>query len=151
MRPAGRLFANCPTRRGAGQFADLSGHLDAGRSGAHDTTKVSRRARSGGFGSTSAISNAQKMRARSSGASSMVFMPGANVSGSSCQGKNCPAPNSHDQPVVGSLLLLVVEALREDPVRGVDARHQARLDAGVGLPLEMSRVAGAMEPLDKMR
>ena len=40
----------------------------------------------------SAISSAPKIRARSSSASSMVFMPGANVAKWSLPKYDCPAP-----------------------------------------------------------
>ena len=81
------LAAQAPRR----ELADLSGDLDAGGAGADDHDREPL-CFSSAVGAISAISNAPKIRRRSSSASSMVFMPGANNANSSCPKYDWPAP-----------------------------------------------------------
>ena len=60
-----------------GELGDLPGHLDAGRTGADDDERQQLLAPTGSL-DRSACSNAPRMRPRSSSASSIDFMPGAN-------------------------------------------------------------------------
>ena len=73
---AGSMRRNCPrsvTRESSAIWPAISTPVGP----APTTTKVSSFCRSSGESATSAFSKAEKMRARSSRASSMVFMPGA--------------------------------------------------------------------------
>ena len=74
-----------------GEFGDLPGHFHAGRTGADDDEGQQLLAPAGSL-DRSACSKAPRMRPRSSSASSIDFMPGANSAKWSLPKYDCPAP-----------------------------------------------------------
>ena len=72
----GSIAAEVAAQRVARELGDLPGHLDAGRAGADDDERQPA-ARRSGSGSTSAASNAPRMRLRTASALSSDFSSGA--------------------------------------------------------------------------
>ena len=81
-----------PGQRAVGQLGDLPGHLHAGRRRRRPPRRSASGRSSAGSVCRSASSNAPKIRARSSRASSMLFMPGAKSANSSLPKYDWEAP-----------------------------------------------------------
>ena len=99
--------AELAAQAAGGELADLPGELDSGGTGAHDDDGEPFRPLLGGSVAVSAISNAPRMRRRSSRASSIVFMPGREQRELVVAEVGLTGPGGDDQGVVGQLDVLV--------------------------------------------
>ena len=123
------LVAQAPRR----ELADLARDLDAGRPGADDRDREPLLAARSGSVAVSAISNAPKIRRRSSSASSIVFMPGREERELVVPEVRLAGAGGHDQAVVRHLDRLAGRAGRvHDAALEVEARDLGELDADVG-------------------
>ena len=114
------------------------------------TTKVSSRSISSSLSEISASSKAPKIRPRSSSASSMLFMPGANSANWSLPKYDCPAPAATISESYGvttvrfSTLEVTVRAARSMSLTW------PRITRAFFWPESTSRVGGAISPSDRM-
>ena len=131
------------------QLGDLAGHLHPGRAGSDHDERQQVVDFSPRIAPSSAISNAPKIRPRSSRASSMLFMPGANSANGRCRSTLARA-RCNDQGVVRRDRLAAEHMGRHGPARG-RCRHLTEQDPGVpARRLRTSRVAGAISPLERI-
>ena len=141
-----------PGQDPVGQLGDLPRDLDARGPAADDDEREPCPSPVSGSCSIAAISNAPRIRARSSSASSIVFMPGAQRENSSCPKYDCPAPAATIRLSYGNLELDPVRAQRRQrSAIEVESRHaRQRRPAVFRWRRSTLRIGGAIWPSDRI-